>query len=69
MGLIDDDLAPPDLRRCFALLVNPVEGVSLEAIQDLIQIAACGASIQEITLRKHLTGSWRCLAHMQPLHR
>lgn len=39
-----------------ALLVNPVQGVSLEELQDLTaQLLACGASIQEInTLRKHL---------------
>jgi hydroxypyruvate reductase len=39
-----------------ALLVSPVRGVSLQAIQDLTgRLLACGASIQEInTLRKHL---------------
>ncbi|HLE13279.1 MAG TPA: glycerate kinase [Anaerolineales bacterium] len=55
-------LSAEDLVVCLisgggsALLLSPVEGVSLTAMQDLTaHLLSCGASIQEInTLRKHL---------------
>ncbi len=52
----DDLLFMPDLRRRLGLMTLPVEGITLDDLQELTRLLlACGADIGEInTLRKHL---------------